>query len=283
MNILSAYIQGIFNTLSKFKMVLLLYGCNLLFGLIVALPLHSVLKESIGQSFEIQRIITGFDNTVFTDFMNTYGQLLQPLLSQFQWLSVLYIALFIFLNGGIIHTLLGRIGFWEGCSKYFWRFLRLTLLFLLLHLLTAIVVFGILYLIVTNGFSLFSSEIPIYWSIVIGIIVYILLASLVSMLSDYAKIRMVKNDRRSAIQAMLHSFGTVFQNFQKTYSLYLLNMFGIALLYLIYWTLHSNVTTSNFFIIFFIILVQQFILLLRMCAKVVNLSSALEVYRWVNR
>ena len=283
MNILSAYIQGIFNTLSKFKMVLLLYGCNLLFGLIVALPLHSVLKESIGQSFEIQRITTGFDNTVFTDFMNTHGQLLEPLLSQFQWLSMLYIALFIFLNGGIIHILLGRIGFWEGCAKYFWRFLRLTLLFLLLHSLTAMVVFGILYLIVTNGFDLFGSEIPIYWSIVVSIIVYILLASLVSMLSDYAKIRMVKNDRRSAIQAMLHSFGTVFQNFRKTYGLYLLNMFGIALLYLIYWALHSNVTTSNFIIIFFIILVQQFILLLRMCTKVVNLSSALEVYRWVNR
>ena len=283
MNLLSAYIQGLFNTLSKFKMVVLLYFCNLLFGLVIALPLHTVLKDSIGRSFEIQKIINGFDNTVFTDFMNAHGELLQPLLSQFQWLAVFYLVLFIFLNGGIIHTLLGRMGFWEACAKYFWRFFRLSLLFLLLHLLTAGIVFGILLLIVRNGFDLFGSEIPIYWSIVTAIVVYLFLASIVSALSDYAKIRMVSNDRRSAIQAMLHSFGTVFPNFRKTYGLYLFNLLIIAVLYLFYWTLNSNITTSNFFLIFFIILVQQLLILLRVGAKVVNLASAMEVYRWVRR
>lgn len=283
MNIISAYIQGLFNSLSKFKILLLLYGCNLLFGLVIALPLHSVLGDSIGHSIEIQKIIEGFDNTVFTDFMNEHGQLLQPLLSQFQWLTVLYMVLFVFLNGGIIHILNGRIGFGEGCAKYFWRFFRLSLLFLLLHLLTAMVIFGILLLIVRNGFDLFGSEIPIYWSIVVGFIVYFIAASIVSALSDYAKIRIVVNEQRSAIQAMLHSFGTVFQNFRKTYGLYLLNIAIIGLLYLIYWTLHSNVSTSNFFLIVFMLIVQQFLMLLRLCAKMVNLASAMEVYRWVRR
>lgn len=283
MNIISAYIQGLFNTLSKFGIVLLLYGCNLLFGLVVALPLHSVLKDSIGQSLEIQKIMEGFDNTVFTDFMNAHGELLQPLLSQLQWLSILYVLLFVFLNGGILHILNGRKGFWEGCAAYFWRFFRLMLLFLLLHLLTAILVFGILWLIISNGFDLFSSEIPIYWSIVVSLIVYVFLAILVSTLSDYAKIRMVVNERNSAIQALMHSFGTVFSNFRKTYGLYLLNVVVIGVLYLIYWTLHSNISTSGFWTILFMICVQQFIMLLRMCAKMVNLASAMEVYRWVGR
>ncbi|MEZ4885689.1 MAG: hypothetical protein R3E32_13230 [Chitinophagales bacterium] len=283
MNTISAYIQGLFNTLSKFRIVGILYGCNLLFGLVIALPLHSVLKDSIGQSFEIQKIITGFDNTVFTDFMNAHGDLLQPLLSQFQWLSVLYILLFVFLNGGIIHVLTGKPKFWEGSALYFWRFFRLSLLFFLLHLLTAMLVFGILYFIVSHGFDLFNSEIPIYWSIVFAIVLYLFLASIVSALSDYAKIRMVTHESQSAIQAMLHAFGTVFRNFRQTYGLYFFNICIIGLLYFLYWTLHSNVSTSSFFVIAFIIFVQQVLMLLRLGAKVVNLSSALEVYRWMRR
>ncbi len=283
MNIISAYIQGLFTALSKFGMLLLLYVCNLVFGLVIAVPLHSVLKESMGQSLEIQKIISAFDNTVFTDFMNEHGQLLSPLLEQVQWFSLLYILLFVFLNGGIIHVLAGRMGFWEGCAKYFWRFFRLTLLFLLLHLIVAGVVFGILRLIVSNGFDLFSSEIPIYWSIVVGIGIYLILASIVSALSDYAKIRIVTAERASAIQATMHSFGTVLGNFRQIYGLFLLNAFFIGGIYLLYWLLSSNFTTTGFFSVLFILLIQQFIMLLRMCAKVVNLASAMELYRWIKR
>lgn len=283
MNIISAYIQGLFTALSNFGMVLLLYVCNLMFGLVIAVPLHSVLKDSIGQSLEIQKIISAFDNTVFTDFMNEHGQLLSPLLEQVQWFSLLYVLLFVFLNGGVIHILTGKMGFWEGCAKYFWRFFRLTLLFLFFHLLVAGVVFGILRLIISNGFDLFGSEIPIYWSIVIGIGIYLVLASIVSALSDYAKIRIVTAERHSAIQAIMHSFGTVFGSFRKIYGLFLLNIFFIGIIYIFYWLLNSNFSTTGFFSVVFILLVQQFVMLLRMCAKVVNLASAMDLYRWIKR
>jgi hypothetical protein len=121
---------------------LTIYAVELALALTIGLQVFQVLEASIGQSVEVQKLAHGYDFTVFTDFLKVHGASITPLFGQLRWLLAIWLLASIFLQGGMLWTVIERpehnkmSGFWSHCAKYFFPFLAMGIFFLVLALLS---------------------------------------------------------------------------------------------------------------------------------------------------
>ena len=171
---------------------------NLLFAGLVVVPLLSYLGDKLAFTKATDRLIGGFDFTLVNDFLNQYPEFLRLLGTQTVIVGILFILLYIFLTGGIltrlinIETDLHRLGnFWTGCGKYFWRLLRLSFYFILIHLAIAGLFLFIFNWSVQGGLDYFTSEAAIFFRAKICFFSYGFFALFFFMVHDYAKVLVV--------------------------------------------------------------------------------------------
>jgi hypothetical protein len=155
-------------------------------------------------------------------------------------LVAVWLAAWSFLSGGILDRYARQrptmaAGFFSACGTHFFRFLRLGVFALLAYgFLFAVVhgwLFERLYPVVTRDFMVERS------AFFARALLYALFAALLvalNLLLDYARIRIVVEDRRSAIGALLASGRFVWRHLASTAGLYLLltaAFIAVAVLY----------------------------------------------------
>lgn len=291
MKAFTAYLTGWKTALQHWRMWLGLYLITLLFALLAALPLRGFLSKTVGQSLAFSRSFEGFDYTFLRDFLREYGQGFGAIMNQAVGYTILYLLFSVLLMGAILSVIGQRerafrwVDFWQGGLRFFWRMLRLAVYFLLLHGLV-LAFFGFLFYRATKGFAPFEleSEAPILRAIRLFLPLYLLLAILVFMLHDYAKIHAVQVGRRWLFRPTLRAIRLVFRHFGKIALLYLLNVATFALLMVFYWWLSESLNSGAYFGMF---LLGQGLAAGRVGLKLVNLGSAtwlyqqlLNVHRW---
>jgi hypothetical protein len=160
-----------------------------------------------------------------------------PLAATISGVTAAWLIVWSFLSGGILDRYARNRptrshGFFAACGTHFWRFLRLgvfawfaySVLFSVLHPWLFDVVYERLVADVTverTGLALRAA----------GYLVFGILLVLCSLVFDYARIRIVVEDRRSAIGALLAAIRFVARHPGRVLALYLLN--GAAFLVLI--------------------------------------------------
>lgn len=278
--------QGFLQLFQYKRIWLKLYLLTFALAAFVAYPLKTYLEDKVGHSLMVKDMMEGFNYTFYTDFMNHYGDGISPILNQSSLVIILYVLLLIFLMGGIINTFLqreekyNRTLFWGNCANYFWRIFRLTIYFLLIHGFV-LGIFLWIYTLITKGLSPtnLESEGIIFVAMKYMTPIYILFASFFFMWQDYTKISLVKNNDKLIYPAMKNAFVFIIKNFRKTFGLYLINMFLLALVLIINYFITAAFeirATSTIFISFFI---SQLLVIIRLGLKLVNLSSAGFMYQ----
>ena len=266
-------------------MWLLLYLLNFCFALIGVIPLSGFLNQTLAHSLENTQLLNGFDYTFFQDFLSAYGVGLSAILDQSMLLIVLFFIFSIFLVGGMLHILKSQESFTygrflQGCTHYFWRLFRLTLYFLILHF--ALIGFCLFLLnFLTNGLSPFEldSDVQVVNALKITAPLYILLATILFMIQDYAKIHLIHEDITMLTKPFWQSFRIVFRNFGSFFLLYLLN-FATFLLFLgLYWLIGESVEVRTGSMVFIFFLIAQTYVFARIGVRVVNLASATLLYQ----
>jgi hypothetical protein len=140
-----------------------------------------------------------------------------------------YLIVWIFLGGGIIDRY-ARLrptrahGFFAACGVFFWRFGRLAVVAGAVYWLLFSVVHGWLFTDLYGPLTrdLSSERVAFAWRALLYIIFGALLVA-VNVVVDYAKIRLVVEDRRSALGALLASLGFVARHRGRVAGLYALN------------------------------------------------------------
>ena len=151
-----------------------------------------------------------------------------------------WMAVWSFLSGGAMDRLararpLRSQGFFAACGVNFWRFLRLGLLawlvyaFLFLHVYEWI--FDSAYVTLTRDLTVERTD---FLFRVAGYAVFGLLLVLCNVAFDYARVRIVVEDRRSAIGALAAGTRFVWRNLAKAAALYAINAAAFLLLVLVY-------------------------------------------------
>ena len=141
MGAIKAIINGVGTTCRKARLVVILYVVNLLFAGLIAVPFLFIVQGQLGHSL-LGLSVKPFDLGWLGEAALTYQASLPGLLGILVATGVVYLALQVFLNGGIVGRLLDKEGpaslaeFAGDCGRYFWRYVRLFLLFLVFLVLT---------------------------------------------------------------------------------------------------------------------------------------------------
>ena len=285
MNALSASFR---QTLGSLRLVGLLYGITLTLALLAALPLYNTLKIEDQNSLAFLNLLNGFDYTVFSDFMHRSGRAISPLMSVGRWLGVLYVFLSVFVAGGILSRFAQPPGlrvaapfhigpFWSVCSQYVGRFGRLfgvTLLFMLV----GAGIWLVAGLLVSTMLSDTMTERGLFWIGLIFFGLFVLTATLLLCIGDYAKVLMFREDERSAFRAFGQAGRLVWRNLGKTYGLYWL-LIGIGTgLFGLYFLVDDLIAMRNWPTIIIMLVVQQALVFARVGLKVWSLGTACRVY-----
>ncbi|MFD2571695.1 hypothetical protein ACFSUS_13705 [Spirosoma soli] len=280
---MNALTSSLRHTRSSGQLIWLIYGVTLMLGLLAALPFYNTLKAEDEDSLAFLNLLDGFDYTVYSDFMHRSERAIDPLMSVGRWLGVLYLLLNLFFAGGILMRFSQPRGsfntglFWQACSHYVGRFLRLfgvTLLFLLAG--------GGIWLVAGTLVGVMLSdeltERGLFWVGVLFFVLFALTATLLLCIGDYAKVLMFREDERNAFRAFGQAGRLVLQNIRQTYGLYWRFILIGAGLFGIYFLIDEAIVMKNWPTILIMFVVQQALIFARAGLKVWSLGTAYTVY-----
>ncbi|MEL6638493.1 MAG: hypothetical protein AAFR05_17185 [Bacteroidota bacterium] len=286
MNFIIAYFKGWWLALRSVKIWVTHYLFLLLLALLTALPFYQLLQSKLGRSLAIQDLLPDFDYTVFQDFLNLPG--VRSALSMINSVNLitllLFVLLMLFLTGGVLHVYrdrskgLGLRRFFSGGSYYFWRMLRLSLYFGLVHGLLLGLFVEIFRQLTDGGFAAMGSEVGYLELLQVLVPIYLLLASWMFMVQDYAKVILVDRDRLLVFRTFWGSFGFTFRYFFHTFFLYLLNAATFIGLVALFYFGRQQVVADTAPGIGLTLLLGQAFVLGRILTRLLNLASASLLY-----
>ena len=275
-------------TLGSPGLVWLLYGLTLGLGLLAALPLYNTLIAEDQNSLAFLNLLNGFDYTVFSDFMHRSGRAISPLMSVGRWLGILYVLLSVFVAGGILERFaqlsvaqtrvpLQVSTFLAACSQYGGRFLRLfgvTCLFVLVGAGLWLVIGTLVGMTLSDTLT----ERGIFWVGLVFFILFVLTATLLLCIGDYAKVLMFRENEHNAFRAFGRAGRLVWPNLGRTFGPYWL-LIGIGTgLFGLYFLIDDLITMRSWPTILIMLVVQQALIFARAGLKVWSLGTAYRVY-----
>ena len=247
------------------------------FTLLFALPLSLAVREAIashlGRSLAADSVAAGINYDWWQEFLSQasglaatfapsivgFGAVLDnlsglldnlPLASSVAGAIAAWMIVWSFLSGGVMdryarmrHT--RAHGFFAACGTHFWRFLRLGILAFAAYYFLFTVVHGLL---IDRAFAALTRNVTeerVGFAVRVGgYIVFGLLLLVVNLAFDYARVRIVVEDRRSAIGALLAGVRFVRRN-RGAVGLYLLNGAAFAVLVLLYAILNPGAPAAG--------------------------------------
>jgi hypothetical protein len=238
-----------------------------LLTLLVALPLsialRGMLEAHLGPSVAAESAAAGVNHdwwqefaaqatalgTTFVPSIIGFGAVLEnlsslldnaPLASTIAGITAAWLVLWSFLTGGVLDRYArGRPtrahGFFAACGMHFWRFVRLGIIALALYSLLFGVIHPAIFETLYPGWVReFTVERNAFLVRVACYVVFGALLVLTNLIFDYARIRTVVEDRRSAVGSLAAGARFVRRRIGATLALYVLNGAAFLLLVLLY-------------------------------------------------
>jgi hypothetical protein len=251
MNIFKSYRKGIQEATLRPNMVVVLWMINFFFASVIYFLFSAMLSATFGKSLMASDLLQKPNMDVLLEFLTSSGTSLGMLVTAGLVLAILFFLAGIFVNGGILQTLVHRRDqegfaqvFFAGGGKFYGRFFRLSIYSLILWIPAVF-----LYMIISGVLGIFTknplNEQGSFYVALLRIAIALFFVFLIKMIMDYARIRIVTQDSRSVLRPMLEAAGFVFRKQGKTLALYyLLGLTGVAA-FLIYWGIRSTFSAGS--------------------------------------
>jgi len=264
-------------------MVLLLWFFNFLFGFIVFYLLYNRLMEALSQSAISEGMLSKVNYHFVFEFLTYHGQALGTIRGVVLVLIGVYVLVSLFLFGGILHSLVETQKtsfsqrFFQGCGKFFGRFLRLLVYSLILWLALVVFMF-ILYQVgrVLTGKG--ANEQLSFYLLLVEVAVALFFIFFINMIQDYARIRIVTEDSRYVFRSLFQSIGFVFKRLGGTLVLYYLLVLTGVVIAVIYWGLRSVIPFSTLGTILITLLIYQLFIASHGWLKIAFQAGQLSFY-----
>lgn len=284
MSVMRSIGTGIGGTFRKRRLLVYLWAINFVYALALVSPLLAIIQKELGHSL-MGSFIRTFDISWLGEMVFKYQEALPALAAGLAVPAVLFILLFIFLNGGLLGRLLDREGrvtlgiFFADCGRYFARFFRLFLMSLFFYA----VVFGGVLGLLSAGLKPWLENARTEWPGLIlsnvHFLIGLLLLSIVHIVFDYARIVIVADEEAKSFRALRLALKFLKKRFFRAWSLYLLIvsafLAGTALDFIISGRLAEPATLT--LVLGFVWM--QVMVVFRLWIKVLFFSAQSEFYR----
>lgn len=312
MKALINFMQGLKNLRSFSRLVLLLFVFNLLFSLILTIPMYNSLKNSWGNSLVSENMAQGFDylwweeyrdqsqglEKTFTPAIFGKGAILTNLQGLVQMrlftlpvplllMGLIYILLHTFFAGGILslfHKKAVRFqlgDFFQGAGLYYIRFLGLLFVSWLFFFVVLANIHKVLYNWVDNiARSSFSEITPFYLNLLVSIFVLVAIFFL-QMVFDYARILTVVEDKKNIIRSTQSAFAFILHNSGSAFGLYYLILSVQVVFTLLFIAIQNLIPQVSFFGVLLAFIWHQIFIFGIIWIRCWLYSSQLCLYKYV--
>jgi len=233
MGVFKAIGNGAGTTFRKSRLLAVLWVITTVYALAVAYPLLRLVQTELGHSF-LGSNVRPVDLMWLGEAVLKYQDAMPALLGGLVIPALVFLALYVFLNGGIIGRLLDREGrptlqaFFSDCGRYWWRFVRLFLASLVFLILT----FGVVLRLLSALMGPFLENARTEWPLIIlrnlHFLIALLLLSIVHMIFDYARIAVVADEETKVLKALSQALKFLKKRFFRAWAIYLLIVAGFA-------------------------------------------------------
>lgn len=278
-------LKGMILSWQKRRLAFRLWAINLIFSLLAVGPLFFLMMDHMSHSFSGERALQKLDFFWLADFVYRFMNITPALMGLILLAAVLYLLLFVFLNGGIIGCLnrpeakTTLADFFHDCGLYFWRFFRLFLLSIPAYL----IFMGIFYPLLKAFLEIFRRRAPTEWPALIvsnlRLLTLVLLLSVVAMFFDYVKIGLVTGGHKQVLKETWLTLKFIWRRFFKAWGLYLLAGLVFVALTLFYLEIARLIPKNRPLLVLLVFLWQQIYIIGRQWSKVLFFASELEFVR----
>ncbi|MEE4310740.1 MAG: hypothetical protein V2J62_02625 [candidate division KSB1 bacterium] len=265
------------------RILALIYLSNLAIALLAIAPLYVISQKLVSHSLVSDSIMSGFDPIFIGDLVSTNKDYLPALGIMIAVYAILYIMLWIFINGGLIHVY--ATGRARAISAFLARgayyFARLGFLFII-----SVACYGIFvilpYLALSKTVSTVTQSVenPI-WIVGLGVFTKVIAIALFwffNMIFDYSKIILVIRDEKKPLRAIRAALRFVLCHPGSTFSLYAgLSMLSIGM-YIFFYSLSTSLPQTTIFVISIVFIIQQIYILLKVTIRAFFLATEHELY-----
>jgi len=195
----------------------------------------------------------------------------------------------IFLTGGVLHSLkegdekFYLKNFFNGCGKFFFRFLRLSVYMFIVHLVAGAVVYGPLYLILNSISDTVQSEATLFYILLAGLVIHLALFIQLLIITDYSRFIIFEGDSPKVLKSIWAAVKFVFAHIKITTGLFYLVLAAPFLLFLIYFGFDELIGMQSALTVAIMFILQQLFIWLRMFIRVWILGSGLHLYLAIDR
>jgi hypothetical protein len=226
MSAFKAIAKGLGTTFRKPRIILILYVFNLVFAVLAAVPFVLLIQQELGPSL-LGSSVRPVDVMWIGEAVLKHGDALPVLIGVLAVAAVLYLALQIFLNGGVVGRLLDREGpaklemFFADAGRYFWRYVRIFLISLVFWALTFGLALKLVSALIEPAIESAATEwLPLILSNV-HFLLALLLLSIVHMVVDYIRIAVVADGEAKVLRALRHALKFLRKRFFRAWAIYL--------------------------------------------------------------
>ncbi len=281
--ILTSLKSGFQKTLGNKRMIAVFYLANLIFGLIVILPLRAIIDGFVGYRLMGEKLAGRLDMDFLLEVIAHKDSFLSAARGMIFIIPAAYWIFLLFLSGGTFAVFASAekysaAMFWGNCAEYFGRYLRLALwslpMFAILlatpFLLTALqrLVFG------NDPYQYIT-----YWGGWIRVGLRFIGILIFGIIFDYSRIHTVKTDEHTMRVSLWHGFRFALANFKYTFGLAALLFVIGGLMLAIYNPIADLLAAPNVAIVILMFLTQQLYMIFRMILRLTLCAGQLDVFR----
>lgn len=274
---------GLRSVLRNFKIVLIMWGVNSAFALILTMPVYYILSDNLGQSLLSENFGSSFDFIWYIQLRNIYQTGFQGLLYGFIAVASVYALTRTFFLGGLIaifnfpeknHV----VDFFYGGVKFWWRFVKIVIISLFFFA-SAFIINDLLGDLIEWGYL--DSEVVIF-EVVLRSLRYLILVFLigsVTLISDYAKVSIAVKDDKRVFRTIFESLVFLKRNFLKVFTVFfIVSSVGLAGLG-IYNLTGTSIPQSPFYYLFLSFVIQQMLIIFRLVVRMLFCSTEVLLYK----
>ncbi len=280
MNAIKSYIAA-WKDIAKYRYpIIFLFLANIIFTFIVTSPFTLFFKKKHLFSDALD-IYDGYDISAVMEFVNNYGQVIQPFNVLFVQIVLAYFIFGIFTNSGVIYAVISQNrvialrSFWNGGLNYFWKILRLSIYYLLG---IGVVIFLIIQLLFLLGINILEvqDDRELTNKFLLGIFLGFFIISFFSTVKQYAKVFIAIDKKPLIGAAIFKSSKFIVKNFVPTMFLYLINIGSVILFFTAYFLIKNSLNVNAWVILF---IVSQALILFKIIARIIHLDSTYQLYK----
>lgn len=268
------------------KFVYLFWGTNIVFGIILTLPLFYILNDNLQHSVMSDSLFFNLDYIWFVQIMHIYKSSIGVYPYLIYSVIGAYTLIQVFFLGGIISVMHNPaknhyVDFFFGCVKYFYRFLKILVLSLFFYF-AAFKINDYMGLLIEYLFKNQEQRLAEFILRAARYSLLIFLIGVVTMVSDYSKISAAIKDDSQIWPEIKNAIRFIKKNFPVVFTVFLI-VASMGALGVIVYDLTANYlpkTTYLFFILSFIL--QQLLIIFRFLIRMYFYASQVFLFKDLN-